>query len=170
MSRLRRIEQVDRFFFLTPNLASTCAPLSPLERTIILQELKSIRLSHNFLLFAFVLMPDHLHLLLYPRGVMLSDILRDFKCKSSFALREVRRKRGPIWQPRFFDSICRKVHVFWEKMDYIHQNPVRAGLVTRAEDWPWSSAATVHVGAILTADPIDLPADRDTLLWPAPWR
>lgn len=169
MSRLRRIAQAHRFFFITANLASGCPPFAPLERSLVVQDLGLTRGSHDFLLFSFVVMPDHLHLLCYPREDMLSDILRDFKSRSAVTMRKSRRLSGPIWQQRFFDSICRKVHVFWEKMDYIHQNPVRAGLVTRAEDWPWSSAATVHVGAILTADPIDLPADRDTLLWPAPW-
>ena len=170
MSRLRRIEQAHRFFFITTNLASNCAPLSCQERTLILQELRWIRNSHDLLLFSFVVMPDHLHLLSNPREAMLSDILRDFKSRSAFTLRKSRRTRGAIWQPRFFDAICRKVRDFWEKMDYIHLNPVRAGLSAKLEDWPWSSAAVAHPDTVLSVDPIDLPADGDALLWPAPWR
>lgn len=169
MSRLRRIEEAHRFFFVTTNLASKCAPLSGWERTLILQELAAIRGSHDFLLFSFVVMPDHLHLLCYPREAMLSDILRDFKSKSAVTLRKSRHISGVVWQPRFFDSICRRVHHFWEKMDYIHQNPVRAGLAAKPEDWPWSSAAVNHPDSAFRVDPIDLPVDRDTLLWPAPW-
>jgi len=170
MSRLRRIEQAHRFFFVTTNLASNCARLSHQERTLVLQDLRSIRNSHDFLLFSFVVMPDHLHLLCYPREAMLSVILRDFKSKSALTLRKARRTHGAIWQPRYFDSICRKVQDFWEKMDYIHLNPVRAGLAARPEDWPWSSAALGHPHPVLCVDPVELPADGNTLLWPAPWR
>lgn len=170
MSRLRRIAQARRYFFVTTNLAENCAPLSRAERTVVLRELKASRMSHDIFLFSFVIMPDHLHLLLYPREAMLSDVLRDFKCKSAFSLRKLRSNPSPIWQPRFFDSVCRRVRVFWEKMDYIHQNPVRAGLVACAGEWEWSSAAVVQADTILTPDPIELPIDGDTLLWPAPWR
>ena len=167
MYRLRRIEQSHRFFFITTNLAS--APLLPHERTLILQDLAATRRSHDFLLFSFVIMPDHLHLLCYPREATLTDVLRDFKSASALNLRKSRHACGSIWQPRFFDAICRKVHNFWEKMDYIHQNPVRSGLVDHPHDWPWSSAANTF-SSILTPDPIDLPAVGETPLWPAPWK
>ena len=153
MSRLRRIEHAHRFFFITTNLARASLPLSPTERTLILQDLKTTRRSHDFLLFSYVVMPTHLHLLLYPREAMLADILRDFKCKSSFSLRKARASQRPAWQSRFFDSICRKVRDFWEKMDYIHQNPVKAGLVASATDWLWSSAATPLDHSKLQPDP-----------------
>ncbi len=49
--------------------------------------------------------------------------------------REVRR----LWQPRFFDRALRTVREYNEKVEYIHLNPVRAGLVDRPEDWRWWS-------------------------------
>jgi len=61
---------------------------------------------------------------------------------------------------------------FHEKLDYVHGNPVAAGLVARPEDWPWLSyrfyAKAGDVPVI--PDPIDLPADGNTFLWPAPWQ
>jgi len=46
---------------------------------------------------------------------------------------------GELWQPRFFDRALRTVGEYNEKVEYIHLNPVRAGLVGRPEDWRWSS-------------------------------
>jgi len=170
MSRLRRIEQAHRFFFVTTNLTSQCASLSPTERTLVLHELKTIRSSHDFLLFSYVVMPTHMHLLLYPRETTLTDILRDLKSRCAASLHKARGSDGPIWQPRFFDFACRKVRDFWEKVEYIQQNAVRARLVTAATDWLWSSAACSACPAILRPDPIELPADGNALIWPAPWR
>jgi len=53
-----------------------------------------------------------------------------------------RKNGGPryqVWQPRFFDRALRTVKEYNEKVEYIHLNPVRAGLVSRPEDWRWSS-------------------------------
>ena len=50
-----------------------------------------------------------------------------------------RREAGVLWQPRFFDRALRTVGEYSEKVQYIHLNPVKAGLANRAEDWPWSS-------------------------------
>jgi putative transposase len=170
MSRLRRIEQAHRFFFVSTNLAPQCAPFSPDERTLVLRDLNGVRSSHDFLLFSFVVMPTHLHLLLYPRETTLTSILRDLKSRSAATLHKARASVGPIWQPRFFDFACRKVRDFWEKVKYIHQNPVKAGLASAAADWPWSSAASGTRPAMLRPDPIELPADGNALIWPAPWR
>jgi len=66
----------------------------------------------------------------------------------------------------------RRAGDFWDKLAYIHDNPVEAKLVRKASDWPWSSAAQ-YAGienVQLTVDRFDWPADRNALLWPAPWR
>ena len=81
-----------------------------------------------------------------------------------------RKEPGLLWQPRFFDRALRSVREYYEKVEYIHLNPVRAGLVKRAEDWPWSSvhdysgslSAGVSANPILAVDRILLPADERT--------
>ena len=173
MSRLRRIEERDRFFFVTTNLAHGVAHLSAEERNHLLRILGGVRSVRGFFLFGFVVMPAHVHLLLEPGTNSLVDILRDFKSQFALELVRARRTPGPIWQSRYFDFICRRVRDFWEKMEYVHQNPVEARLTKRAEDWPWSSAAwwaRTKSTPLLLPDPIDLPANGDALLWPAPWR
>jgi hypothetical protein len=62
------------------------------------------------------------------------------KVSSTHRINAGRQETGTLWQPRYFDRASRTVKEYQEKVDYIHQNLVRAGLVKRAEDWLWSSA------------------------------
>jgi hypothetical protein len=55
------------------------------------------------------------------------------------AVNQRRGTEGELWQARFFDRALRSVEEYNEKVEYIHLNPVRAGLVSRREDWRWSS-------------------------------
>ena len=50
-----------------------------------------------------------------------------------------RGAEGELWQARFFDRALRTVKEYNEKVEYIHMNPVRPGLVSRPQDWRWSS-------------------------------
>jgi REP element-mobilizing transposase RayT len=200
MSRLRRIEQRDRFFFVTTNLARDVDSLSPAERTRVLEILGNCRARLDLKIFAYAVMPDHAHFLLEPMNNTLSSVMRQFKSHTGLALNKSRANHGPLWQSRFFDFICRRARDFSAKMEYINRNPVEAGLARQPEDYPWSSAAAWIYGdlrhtqapvnsiaaavprpqgsadsalrykPILPPDFIDMPADGDTLLWPAPWR
>ena len=67
--------------------------------------------------------------------------MKSVKLASTKALGRLRGEAGELWQPRFFDHALRTVQDYWEKVEYIHLNPVRRGLVARPEDWTWSSAA-----------------------------
>ena len=49
-------------------------------------------------------------------------------------------KKRHLWQPDYYDRFMRNERHYNATVGYIHQNPVKAGLVARAEDWPWSSA------------------------------
>ena len=85
MTRLRRIETLHRFFFVTFNLDKSASPLQPAERTILLYILDSLRGPNNFALYGYVVMPTHVHLLLYPRYTPLPTIMRLLKTKSTGA-------------------------------------------------------------------------------------
>ena len=172
MSRLRRIALTDRIFFVTTNLQPKAAPFSPQERKLLLETLDTERRRRTFHLYGYVVMPSHLHLLVDPGEQALSDLLRNYKSKAALALVHLGMRRGPFWQPRYFDSICRHVRNFGEKLEYIHNNPVEAKLVDGPEDWPWSSAGWHPNDSRppIPIDPIDFPSDPNALLWPAPWR
>jgi REP element-mobilizing transposase RayT len=78
-----------------------------------------------------MLMPDHTHLLVsLPEAGELSCLVGDWK-------RWTHLKLGLEWQRNFFDHRIRREESLSEKADYILQNPVRAGLVERAQDWSY---------------------------------
>jgi putative transposase len=173
MSRLRRIADRDRIFFVTTNLVRGVRSLSPAERDLILLKLEAQRVRCDFCLFGYVVMPTHLHLLLAPDQSGLIDIMRRLKRFTAQRIAKDRDQEGALWQARYFDFVLRRVADFWDKLEYIHENPQEARLVDHASAWSWSSAAQYEKGApvcILKVDRIDLPADRNALLYPAPWR
>lgn len=162
MTRLRRIADRDRIFFVTTNLRPGVAALSLPERHLLLKQLARKHDAGEFLLFAYVVMPTHAHLLLAPQRVGLISIMREFKSRTGQQLTTGRGVRGAIWQPRYFDFVLRKVGDFWDKLEYIHQNPVEAQLIEACDSWPWSSAAHYdRKNSIpVPVDEIDLPGDR----------
>ncbi len=172
MTRLRRIEDRDRLFFVTTNLDRRVTSLKPAECDLILASLVDQRNRGELFLFGFVVMPTHLHLLLSPHNKDLISIMRNLKSRTGYDIAWGRGVRGPIWQERYFDTIIRRVRNFWQKLEYIHRNPVEAGLVTKPEEWQWSSYRHyVKKGqAVLDLDPVEFPSDGDHFLWPAPWR
>jgi REP-associated tyrosine transposase len=162
VTRLRRIADGDRIFFVTTNLRRHAPVLTDEERNLIIEQLKRQRGADEFLLFGYVIMPSHVHLLFAPRRVGLIAIMREFKSCTAQQLGMIRRSHGVIWQPRYFDFVLRRAGDFWDKLAYIHHNPVEAGLVEKDECWHWSSAAHYahRAGVPVSIDPIDLPGDR----------
>ncbi len=172
MSRLRRIEVAGRFFFITTNLLKYAQPLSTSERNICLDHIDRARAKHKFALFAYVVMPDHVHILIWTVESVLPELMRDWKSGSGFAIAKARSKRGAIWQERYFDFILRRAGDFGKKLEYIHENPVEAGLIAKPEDWKWSSAAFyINKSRVpIQPDIFKSPSDPNEPLWPVPWR
>jgi putative transposase len=172
VTRLRRIESRDRFFFVTTNLDRKVSTFTPAESELVLTALGDQRTRGDFFLFGFVVMPSHVHLLFSPHHKDLIRIMRDFKSRTGYEIAKQRGVRGPIWQERYFDTIIRRVRDFWQKLEYIHRNSVGAGLVIRPEEWRWSSwRRYAQLGeAPLVLDPVGFPSDGNHFLWPAPWR
>jgi putative transposase len=82
----------------------------------------------------YVIMPDHVHVFVCgDADFVLSRWVAALKRVISKAL----GIRGEFWQPTFFDHILRSDESYSEKWEYICQNPVRAGLVKKSEDWPY---------------------------------
>jgi putative transposase len=167
VSRLRRIAQSDRIFFITTNLRTSVADFSPRERDCVLSAIDACRNRAPFGLFGYVVMPNHMHLLISPRAETIFATMSRIKRATQLQIHLARERSVPIWQARYFDSVIRRVRAFWEKLEYIHQNPVAAGLSARPEDWKWSSYAAYHKTGVppIEADGIELPADGDFRLW-----
>lgn len=97
-------------------------------------------------------MPEHVHAILgFPEPDQPSRFMKQWKQRSSV---QIKRLLGlglirygdafglgePVWQARYYDFSLFTAREVEEKLTHMHQNPVRAGLVKRAADWPWSSA------------------------------
>ena len=124
----------------------------------------------RFLLHAWVVMPEHVHLVVLPRDGEIGPVLRGLK--QGFGQRVLsawKRSLDPrlklasdahgvlrFWQRGGgYDRNIRDIEELREKIEYIHTNPVRRGLVERAVDWRWSSAAAwAGLDAMIRPDPL----------------
>jgi putative transposase len=117
---------------------------------ILIETLFHYRDSTAYTLHEFVVMPDHLHLMLTPSSTTsLEKAIQLIKGGSSHRIREARKQKIEIWQVGFHDWTIRDSIDWQTKVEYIHSNPVRAKLVQKPEDWPYSSAT-----GKFTVDPI----------------
>ena len=109
---------------------------------IMLQTILAYRDAGAYLLHEFVIMPNHVHLLLTPGPeTSLEKAAQLIKGGSSHRIHKARRQKMDIWQVGFHDWTVRDAEDWRAKVEYIHMNPVRARLVDRAEDWVYSSAS-----------------------------
>jgi putative transposase len=109
---------------------------------ILLQTMIHYRERSHYLLHEFVVMPDHLHLLLTPSSATsLEKAIQLVKGGSSHEIHKQRDQKMEIWQEGFYDWTIRDASDWRSKVDYIRLDPVRAKLVVKPEDWPHSSAS-----------------------------
>jgi REP element-mobilizing transposase RayT len=102
-------------------------------------------LEHNIAVGRYVFMPDHLHLFVCgPDDFELGRWMGMLKQCLEKRILSAKRMR-PVWQRRFFDHVLRSDESYAEKWNYVRDNPIRAGLVTNADDWPFA-------GEIITID------------------
>ena len=102
MSRLRRLLESRRIFFVTTHFASEALPIAHSEFAIILQSLAETRVHRKFLLLAYCLMPTHLHLLVAPSDDdRLSSVMREIKIRSAKRMRATRKTDGVVASPLF---------------------------------------------------------------------
>jgi REP element-mobilizing transposase RayT len=97
--------------------------------------------AERYRLIAWVIMPNHVHVLVEQiEGHLLADCVHAWK---SFTAKEANKhlgRTGPFWAPEYFDRFIRDEAHFNTAVQYIHENPVKAGLIARADKWRWSSA------------------------------
>jgi putative DNA methylase len=96
----------------------------------------------RYRLHAWVIMPNHVHVLITPlAGHSLSDIVHSWKSFTAKRINKHLGTTGPFWQEEYFDRMIRDESHFAAVMDYIANNPVKAGLCAKPDDWTFSSAA-----------------------------
>ena len=134
--------QEDRTFFVT----SVCFLRRPILQSepfcnLLLDVFKENRGKRRFQLHEFVIMRNHLHAILTPAPeVSLEKAMQFIKGGFSYRVKKEMNCNFEIWQPGFKDHRIKDADDYRAHVEYIWNNPVRAGLVERAEDFPFSSA------------------------------
>jgi putative transposase len=136
---LQRFQQTGKFHFLTFSCYHRQPFLqSPQAKDITLQLLEDTRKQQGLAIAAYALMPEHVHLLTNePSTRTLATWLQIFKQRTSRALKSPDQKQ--FWQSRYYDFNVASIEKYIEKVQYIHRNPVTRGLVSKPEDYRWSS-------------------------------
>ena len=172
-NRLHRYYGAGYLHFIT----TSCYQRRPLldevrNRALFLQVLEHVRRRYLFVVAGYVVMPEHVHLLLgEPQRGDPSLVMKALK--QGFARRLLARLRaaadppqsslwkmpfdeGRIWQHRFYDFVVFTDKKRVEKLRYMHRNPVKRGLVLEPEQWQWSSYrsyANDERGPVLVSEP-----------------
>ncbi|MDD3276385.1 MAG: transposase [Kiritimatiellales bacterium] len=93
---------------------------------------------HGIAIGKYVIMPDHIHFFIRLAPDCKLGATVGFLKKSLSAVLNPNESAAPHWQPGFFDHMLRCAPSYSEKWEYVYQNPVRAGLVANADEWPYS--------------------------------
>ncbi|HET7150614.1 MAG TPA: transposase [Candidatus Acidoferrum sp.] len=116
---------------------------NPAMRELVVAALEQARRRFSFRVYGFVVMPEHVHLLVSePERALVANAIQSLKIavsKRSAQVREFDGQHAALWYKRYYDRNIRSYTDFLEKLRYIHRNPVKRGLVEKAEDWKWSS-------------------------------
>jgi REP element-mobilizing transposase RayT len=92
-------------------------------------------------LSAWVIMPNHIHFLATRfESATLSGIMQSFKSMTSHKANKILNRKGSFWMAEYFDRYIRNAEHFARTVCYIEENPVKAGLCARPENWPFTSA------------------------------
>jgi putative transposase len=153
---LKRYQESGQTHFVTFSCCRRQARLrSPARCHLFVEKLEQTRTRFGLRVYGYVVMPEHVHLLLSePDRELLATALQSLKLAVSKNVPRpgaVSGEPARLWQSRYYDRNVRDHAEFVEKLRYIHRNPVKRGLVDRPEDWPWSSFrhyATGEKGAV----------------------
>ncbi|MDR5659791.1 transposase [Serpentinicella sp. ANB-PHB4] len=112
----------------------------PIICDLLIHILTQYKLQCPFNLKAFVVMPDHIHLLLQPTGKEnISEIMKKVKGSFSRYYNRLQKRTGSVFQKGFYDMAIRNDNQLLEVMEYIHHNPCKKGIDLVPEDYTYSS-------------------------------
>jgi len=141
MPKIRHQQEVACIYFITTCLENVQTLFAA---PILAQAMMDIiifgRQASWYYLYGFVVMPEHLHVALSPGEKPIAKAMQSIKGFSARKINEIRGSKGTIWQAGYMDFPIYKMETYIQKLRYIEENPVRAGLVTKVEDYAFSSA------------------------------
>ena len=137
-SGLKRYHHSGCTHFITFSCFQRRPLFTPEAATLFEQELERVRHWYGLRIYGYVVMPEHVHLLLSePERGTLSIAIQMLKQTVSRKLSGDFIER--FWQVRYYDFLVKDEATLIEKLKYLHRNPVKRGLCSRPEDWIWSS-------------------------------
>lgn len=119
---------------------------SKLDYKKFLDILVKVKIEYPFYLYSCNLLPNHYHLEIETQSIAISKIMYQINFLYALYFHKRYKTSGHLFQGRFYSSVINKESYFWEASRYIDLNAVRAGLVKKPEDWPWSSYSLYHRG------------------------
>ncbi len=152
MSKLLRYYSENSTYFVT-TVTHNRSPILVTHFDILWDAVAKYSNHLQFDIIAWVVMPDHAHLIITPQAADLSRIIHSIK--SSFASRYRKLHgmyRGRVWQNRFWDHVIRDEVDLRRHIDYIHYNPVKHGLTRGPVDWQRSSFHQYYEDGIYSSD------------------
>ncbi|HVC48506.1 MAG TPA: transposase [Terracidiphilus sp.] len=135
---LKRFQKAEALHFITFSCFHRLPLLeAPGAMDVVEAVLEKTRARHEARICAYVLMPEHVHLLMNePTSILVAQFLKALKQVTS---RKLRGARDQFWQDRYFDGNIHGEAARSEVIRYIHRNPVKRGLVASPEEYRWSS-------------------------------
>jgi putative transposase len=95
---------------------------------------------HDVFIWTYTLMTNHIHTIVVPHALKaMADVFRNAHSIYGHWFNKKYGLNGHLWQGRFYSCVLSEGHL-WRAVRYVERNPVRAGIVSRAEDYRWSSA------------------------------
>jgi putative transposase len=116
--------------------------------TAFLEALGELKERKPFHLYGYCLLDNHFHLLLRPMGATISRIMQSLLVSHTQRYHRHYRSGGHVWQGRFKSPVIQNDEHLLTVLRYIEANPLRAGLVERAEEYPWSSYRAHGLGEV----------------------
>ena len=110
------------------------------DKEMFLESLNKFKLRFCFKLFGLVLMDNHAHLIIcVVNSINISKIMHAVNLSFSCKFRKKYNYSGHVWQGRFRSNVIDKDRYIFNCLEYVHNNPVRAGIVSNVRDYLWSS-------------------------------
>jgi REP element-mobilizing transposase RayT len=140
---LRRLERVwidQPIYFVTTCTFRRRAVLATSQiATLLSDEWRDAHDRHGWAIGRYVIMPDHVHFFCRAEldAKSLPIFMQKWKQWSSKRMAREIKLAGSVWQGEFFDHVLRSSESYNQKWDYVKENPVRAGLAKKSDDWPF---------------------------------
>jgi putative transposase len=112
---------------------------------MLIEVISEVQLEEQFTLHSYVVMPDHVHLVItVPIGRSQGRVVQLIKGRFAWRYNRSRGDTGKVWQDRYHERALRSEREFASAVEYVHGNPVVAGLAKEIIEYPWSSAFQPH--------------------------